>query len=68
MAQHEFEITISPDGTVELHVEGIKGKGCLEVMKLFESVVGQLQAQRETSEFYEPDDVVQFNLEQRAGR
>jgi hypothetical protein len=41
MPQREFEITIAPDGSVEL------------------------KSKRETSEFYEPDEHVQINLEQR---
>lgn len=65
MAQHEFEITIAPDGMVELHVQGIKGKNCVEVMKLFEKVVGELKSQQETSEFYEPDEQVQYNIHQK---
>jgi hypothetical protein len=65
MAQREFDITIAPDGGVELHVKGYKGKSCLEVMKLFEQVVGELKDRRETNEFYEPDEQVQFNIEQR---
>ena len=65
MPQREFEITIAPDGGVELHVKGYKGKSCLEVMKLFEQVVGELRGQRETSEFYEPDEQVQLNIDQR---
>ena len=65
MPQREFEITIGPDGGVELHVKGYKGKSCLEVMKIFEQVVGELKDRRETSEFYEPDENVQINLEQR---
>ncbi len=65
MPQREFEITIAPDGGVEVQVKGYKGKSCLEVMKLFEQVVGELRGQRETNEFYEPDEVVQFNIEQR---
>ena len=65
MPQREFEITIGPDGGVELHVKGYKGKSCLEVMKVFEQVVGELKDRRETSEFYEPDEKVQINLEQR---
>jgi len=65
MPQREFEITIGPDGGVELHVKGYKGKSCLEVMKIFEQVVGELRDRRETSEFYEPDENVQINLEQR---
>jgi hypothetical protein len=65
MPQREFEITIAPDGSVELQVKGYKGKSCLEAMKIFQQVVGELQSQRETSEFYEPDEQVQFNLKQQ---
>ena len=65
MPQREFEITIAPDGSVELHVKGYKGKSCLEALKLFEQVVGELRSRRETSEFYEPDEHVQFNIEQK---
>jgi hypothetical protein len=65
MPQREFEITIAPDGSVEVHVKGYKGKSCLEAMKIFEQVVGEMKSQRETSEFYEPDEQVRFNIEQR---
>lgn len=65
MPQREFEITIGPDGTVDLHVKGYKGKRCLEAVKLFQQIVGQLKAQRETGEFYEPDERVQYHMEQR---
>jgi hypothetical protein len=65
MPQREFEITIAPNGAVELHIKGYKGKSCLEALKLFEQVVGELKSQRQTSEFYEPDEQVQLNIEQR---
>ncbi|MCO5050997.1 MAG: DUF2997 domain-containing protein [Verrucomicrobiae bacterium] len=65
MPQREFDITIGPDGNVELHVQGYKGKGCLEAMKMFAQIVGELQSQRETSEFYEPDEQVRYNIDQR---
>lgn len=65
MPEREFEITIGADGNVELHVKGYKGKSCLEAMRMFEQIVGELKAQRETSEFYEPDEVVRHNIEQR---
>ena len=65
MPQREFEITIAPDGSVEVHVKGYKGKSCLEAMKIFEQVVGEIKSRRETSEFYEPDEQVRFNIEQR---
>ncbi len=65
MPQREFDITIGPDGNVELHVKGFKGKGCLEVMKLFEQIVGEVKSQRETSEFYEPEEQVRYQIDQR---
>jgi len=65
MPQREFDITIGADGNVELHVKGYKGKGCLEAMKMFEKIVGALKSQRETSEFYEPDEQVRYNVDQR---
>ena len=63
MPQREFEITIGADGSVQVHVKGYKGKSCLEAMKLFEKVVGELKSRRETSEFYEPDERVQLNID-----
>ena len=65
MPQREFEITIAPNGSVELHIKGYKGKTCLEVMKMFEQIVGEMKARRETGEFYEPDEQVRFNIEQK---
>lgn len=65
MPQREFEITIEPDGNVELHIQGYKGKSCLEAMKLFEQIVGEVVSRRETSEYYEPDEVVRYNIEQK---
>lgn len=65
MPQREFEITIGKDGSVELHVKGYKGKGCLEAMKIFQQVVGELNSEQRTCEFYEPEEQVHFNVEQR---
>ena len=65
MPQREFDITIAPDGGVEVHVKGYKGKSCLEVMKMFEQVVGELRSRNETNEFYEPYEQVQLNVDQR---
>jgi hypothetical protein len=65
MPQREFEITIGPAGEVELHIKGFKGRGCLEALKAFEEIVGSLKAQQLTSEFYEPDEQVQYRVDQR---
>jgi hypothetical protein len=65
MAQREFELTITADGSVEVHVKGYKGKSCSEAVKLFEQIVGELKSEQKTSEFYEPEEQVQFRLDQR---
>jgi hypothetical protein len=64
MKQREFDITIGPGGEVELHIRGYKGKSCLEVVKMFEKVVGQVKSQQQTSEFYEPEEEVRFHIDQ----
>ena len=64
MPQREFDITIAPDGSVQLHVQGYKGKSCLDAIKVFEEIVGELKERRETSEFYEPDEQVRHRLDQ----
>lgn len=65
MPQREFEITIGKTGEVELHVKGFKGRACLEAVKVFEEIVGEMKSQRETSEFYEPEEQVQYHIDQR---
>jgi hypothetical protein len=65
MPEREYDITIEPNGEVRLHVQGYKGTGCLEAVRLFEKIVGELKSQQATHELYEPDEVVRFNLEQR---
>lgn len=65
MAQRELAITILADGRVELHVKGFKGRKCLEVIKVFEKVLGEVQSQEQTNEFYEPEEQVRFRLDQR---
>ena len=65
MAQREFNITIGADGSVEVHVTGYKGRNCSEAVKLFEQIVGEIHSERKTSEFYEPEEQVHFNIDQR---
>lgn len=68
MRQREFDITIAPNGDVELHVKGFKGKSCVEAMKVFEKIVGELKSQRETSEFYEQEEEVRYHIDQNNKR
>ena len=65
MPQREFEITIEADGSVAVHVKGYKGRSCTEAVKLFEKIVGEIQSEQKTSEFYEPEEQVQYRIEQR---
>ena len=65
MPQREFEITIAADGTVEVQIEGYKGKRCLEAMKIFEQIVGELKAQNLTHDYYAPEEDVRINIERQ---
>ncbi len=65
MAQREFDVTIGADGSVEVHVKGYKGRTCSEAVKMFEQIVGEVKSERMTSEFYEPEELVRFEIEQR---
>lgn len=60
----DYEITISPSGEVEIHMDGFKGKGCLEAVRFFESLIGEAREIRNTSAFFEPDETVHFRNEQ----
>jgi len=65
MPHREFEITIGKTGEVELHVKGYKGRACLEAVKIFEEIIGEMKSQQATSELYEPEEQVQYRIDQR---
>ena len=65
MAQREFNITIGADGSVEVHIKGYKGRSCTEAVKLLEQIVGEIRSEQKTTEFYEPEEQVQFRIDQR---
>jgi hypothetical protein len=65
MPQRELDITILASGEVQVHVKGYKGRKCLEVVKLFEQIVGELKSQQQTNEFYEPEEQVHYRIDQR---
>lgn len=63
--RRDLEITIAPDGTVQVHVTGMPGKQCLDIKEILEASVGPLESQRLTSEYYEPDEPTRIRLERR---
>ena len=65
MPEREYEICIAPNGEVELKIKGHKGKRCLDIVKIFEEIVGEKKSQQTTSEFYEPEELVQYHIDQR---
>jgi hypothetical protein len=48
------------------YINGYKGKSCLNVVSAIESLVGKVENLQYTSEYYEPDEVVRFFLQQGA--
>ena len=65
MAQHEFDITIDADGQVHAQSKGFKGKACHDAVRLLEQIVGTVKELQYTSERYEPDEEVRFQIEQK---
>ncbi len=65
MKLREYEITISSTGEVEIHVDGFKGKGCLEAIKMFEEIVGHTRDLQPTVGYYEPDEAVELQNRQQ---
>jgi hypothetical protein len=65
MESHDLQIEIGKDGKVRVRTEGAKGKSCLEYVKLVQRIVGTLQSQELTAEYYEPDSQVKIASELR---
>lgn len=63
MPQREYDITITPDGTVEVVTHGFKGKRCLDAAKVFAEIVGELTSVQHTQEYYAPDEPVSLHQE-----
>jgi len=51
----EIEFSINPDGSVEIHPKGFKGKKCTEVTKEIEEALGIVRNVSYTAEYYEQE-------------
>lgn len=47
----EIEITIAPDGQIEVKVAGHRGPGCKELTRQLRAALGRTEADRRTTEF-----------------
>ncbi len=70
MASEELEIRITKTGEVRVKVKGVKGKKCVEGIKLIQQSLGngEIKEQQFTSEYYEPDPKSYINPTQQQGQ
>ena len=63
--QRQIIVTITPEGAVEVKVEGHAGPGCHDLTKSLEADLGKTEQDRRTAEYHQPD---LRDDRQRAGR
>ncbi len=51
--KHELNISIGPDGNIEIEVKGVKGADCLAITKELEEALGVVRTREHTSEYYQ---------------
>ncbi len=56
--QEELEIEIDPNGQVQVHVKGTKGKRCLDYVEVFRALLGPVMEETLTAEYYETETTV----------
>lgn len=53
----KINITITPNGEIKIHIEGIKGRECLDFSKAFEEALGKVVDRKFTSEYYQEGSI-----------
>lgn len=53
METPELTISISPDGKVLVDVDGVKGKGCADLVKFLEDALGKAEKTKRKPDYYE---------------
>ncbi|GMV80537.1 MAG: hypothetical protein AMXMBFR7_17210 [Planctomycetota bacterium] len=51
----QIVVTISPEGEIEVRVEGQSGPSCQDLTRKLEDALGTAVADRRTPEFHQPD-------------
>ncbi len=58
MKNEIINVTVNPDGTVEVHAEGFKGKGCEAATKFIEEALGMdAKNRKKLPEYYANETV-----------
>ncbi|MGM0574459.1 MAG: DUF2997 domain-containing protein [Myxococcota bacterium] len=55
--KRDLVITIDPDGNVNIQVEGVGGKDCVDFSKFLEDELGDVTEREFTSEYYQEGEV-----------
>lgn len=53
--KQEMTVSIGPDGSVEITVNGVKGKKCMDFTKWLEEELGVVTQRTHTSEYYQSE-------------
>ena len=66
MGKNEIDVTITSDGEVKVHIKGIKGKKCMDLIQFLqkEAQLGEISQQQLTNEYYEPEPKSQIYRQQ----
>lgn len=63
MKRNELEIEISSDGnTVSVHIQGVKGKQCLDATEFLEKGLGTVLERTKTQEYHQQPDKTVVNV------
>ena len=57
-----MDITIAPDGKISIQMKGIKGENCKNYSDFFAKLLGDLESQEWTQEYYEQNEDVEINI------
>jgi hypothetical protein len=57
-----IEVTIKPDGTTEIHVQGVKGMACTDITAALEKALGGKPERELTDEAHESDLTINDQL------
>ena len=70
MHQEELEIKILKSGEIRVKVKGVKGKKCVEGIKLIQQSLGnpEVKEHQFTSEYYEPEPNARISPTQQQGQ
>jgi hypothetical protein len=63
MEHPEFNITITRNGKVKVHVEGVKGQRCVELADLIKEIVGHEEERLLTSDYYAQEGKVKIHTD-----